>query len=152
MSNTIYFYGMKHVPYGCFSNFSNYPFELDGHVWKTSEHYFQAQKFINDQKSFDEVRNAKSALMAARLGRSRKRPLRPDWESVKIDLMRKALYAKFKSNEQIKQVLLSTKDAKIVENSPRDYFWGCGSNKKGLNKLGLLLMETRDKLRKELKQ
>ena len=32
-------------PYGAFSNFSPHGFELDGHWWPTSEHYFQAQKF-----------------------------------------------------------------------------------------------------------
>ena len=42
---TIYFYGAGEVPYGCFSNFSGHGFDLDGHWWMTSEHYFQAQKF-----------------------------------------------------------------------------------------------------------
>ena len=42
---TIYFYGADEVPYGCFSNFSDHGFDLDGVWWPTSEHYFQAQKF-----------------------------------------------------------------------------------------------------------
>jgi len=32
-------------PYGEFSNFSRHPIDVDGVVWPTSEHYFQAQKF-----------------------------------------------------------------------------------------------------------
>src|SRR6266566_10027691 len=43
---TIYFYGSKGQPYGCFSNFSPHGFELDGTWWPTSEHYFQAQKLM----------------------------------------------------------------------------------------------------------
>ena len=41
---TIYFYSTRDE-YGCFSNFSQHGFELDGAWWTTSEHYFQAQKF-----------------------------------------------------------------------------------------------------------
>lgn len=42
---TIYFYSTREE-YGCFSNFSPHGFELDGLYWSTSEHYFQAQKFV----------------------------------------------------------------------------------------------------------
>jgi len=43
--------------------------------------------------------------------------------------------------------LLSTGDAEIVENSPIDYYWGCGANGSGKNRLGIILMEVRDILR-----
>jgi predicted NAD-dependent protein-ADP-ribosyltransferase YbiA (DUF1768 family) len=39
----IKFYKVKES-FGCFSNFATYPIEVDGVVWPTSEHYFQAQK------------------------------------------------------------------------------------------------------------
>ena len=35
--------------YGCFSNFSPHPIDLDGKRWPTAEHYFQAQKFENPE-------------------------------------------------------------------------------------------------------
>lgn len=43
MTEPILFYttGEK---YGAFSNFSRHGFTLGGKYWKTSEHYFQAQK------------------------------------------------------------------------------------------------------------
>jgi predicted NAD-dependent protein-ADP-ribosyltransferase YbiA (DUF1768 family) len=41
---TIYLY-TTNQPYGEFSNFSKHGVELDGLWWKTTEHYFQAQKF-----------------------------------------------------------------------------------------------------------
>ena len=80
--------------YGCFSNFSPHPIRLKGKTWPTSEHYFQAQKFAGTPDE-EEVRQAKSPMIAARMGRSRKRPFRKDWESVKDSIMHEAVLAKF---------------------------------------------------------
>ena len=77
------------------------------------------------------------------MGRSRKCPIREDWEKVKDDVMRKALYAKFSQNKDIKNILVSTDNTKLIENSPNDYYWGCGFDNSGLNRLGVLLMELR---------
>jgi ribA/ribD-fused uncharacterized protein len=63
--------------YGEFSNFAAFPFTLDGERWPTSEHYFQAQKF-KDPKYQEKIRKANSPMIAARLGRSRKVPVRRD--------------------------------------------------------------------------
>lgn len=142
----IYFYSTINEPYGCFSNFSNHSFELNGHKWKTSEHYFQAQKFLGT-KYFGDILNASTPRKAAQLGRSRSFPLRKDWEEVKEDVMREALFAKFSQNESIKSVLLSTGEEEIIENSPIDYYWGCGKDNSGKNRLGYLLAELREKLR-----
>ena len=81
------------------------------------------------------------------MGRDRKRPLRSDWEQVKDDIMKKVVLRKFKTHADIRQVLLSTGNELIVENSPIDYYWGCGADGSGKNKLGLILMEVRDFLR-----
>ncbi|HEY9300276.1 MAG TPA: NADAR family protein, partial [Phormidium sp.] len=78
---TIYFYSTREK-YGCFSNFSPHGFELDGFYWPTSEHYFQAQKFVGTPHA-DQIRQVKTPKDAARMGRERSRPLRPDWEQVK---------------------------------------------------------------------
>ena len=88
-------------------------------------------------------------MIAARLGRSRKQPIRPDWQEAKDDVMRKAVLSKFRSNPDIRGVLLSTGAAVLVENAPRDYYWGCGSNETGLNMLGRILMEVREQLQEE---
>jgi predicted NAD-dependent protein-ADP-ribosyltransferase YbiA (DUF1768 family) len=73
--------------------------------------------------------------------------LRHDWDDVKIDIMRKALVAKFTQHPQLKNLLLSTSDRPIVEDSPRDDFWGRGKNYNGQNWLGRLLMEVREECR-----
>ncbi|MGF1428650.1 NADAR family protein [Kitasatospora sp. LaBMicrA B282] len=143
---TIYFYGADEVPYGCFSNFSPHSLELDGHLWPTSEHYFQAQKFIGTRHA-DLIRRARTPLRAAELGRYRSKPLRRDWERVKDDVMRRAVATKFRVHPDIRAVLLSTGDEEIVEDTTTDHYWGRGRTGTGKNMLGRILMRTRGQLR-----
>ena len=144
---TIAFYGTRQQPYGCFSNFSRHGFELDGKWWPTSEHYFQAQKFAGTEHE-EAVRRASSPKRAAALGRDRTRPLRRDWEQVKDDVMRRAVQRKFETHPDLQAILLATGDEVIVENAPRDYYWGCGADGTGRNRLGEILMEVRETLRR----
>ena len=143
---TIYFYAVREKPYGCFSNFSAHGFMLDDLYWATSEHYFQAQKFIGTPY-LEKVRQTKTPKDAANMGRDRSLPLRSDWEQVKDDVMRKAVLQKFKTHADIRDILLATADESLVENSPSDYYWGCGKDGSGKNKLGQILMEVRGCLR-----
>ena len=141
----IYFYSAKEQPYGCFSNFSPHGFELDGKYWATSEHYFQAQKFSGTPHE-EQIRLAPSPMVAARMGRSRQRPLRSDWEQVKDDVMRKVVLRKFETHAALRDLLLATGNEEIIENAPSDYYWGGGANGTGQNKLGKILMEVRKRL------
>jgi ribA/ribD-fused uncharacterized protein len=141
----IKFYKTKE-PYGCFANFSRHGIELDGFYWPTTEHYFQAQKFAGTEY-FHQVRLAETPRIAADLGRNRSFPLRKDWEQVKDDVMRKAVLKKIESFEEIRSLLISTGDEEIIEDSPIDYYWGCGSNGTGKNMLGKILMEVREKVK-----
>jgi ribA/ribD-fused uncharacterized protein len=134
--------------YGCFSNFSAHPVFYDGQTWPTSEHCFQAQKFL-DPKDRQAICKANSPMIAARLGRDRKRPLRRDWESVKIGLMRAIVLAKFSQHADLRATLLATGDAKLIEHTDRDAFWGDGGNGSGKNWLGRILMEVREQLRED---
>jgi hypothetical protein len=145
---TIYFYGRTNE-WGEFSNFAHFAFELDGKSWPTAEHYFQAMKFAGT-KHEEEIRNAKRPNDAARMGRQRSRPLRKDWESVKDEVMGRAVWAKFSAHAELKALLLSTGNETIVENAPGDYYWGCGADGSGKNMLGRILVETRVRLRDEL--
>lgn len=141
----IYFYSALEEPYGCFSNFSPHGFVLNGDWWPTSEHYFQAQKFAGTPYA-DKIRETKSPMIAARMGRSRKYPLRADWNEVKDAIMREAVMQKFTSNRGIREILLSTGDAHLVENAPSDYYWGCGADGSGKNMLGQILVQVRETL------
>jgi ribA/ribD-fused uncharacterized protein len=131
--------------YGCFSNFARYPIILKGKRWPTSEHYFQAQKFAGTEHE-EMIRLAKSPKIAAGMGHSRKRPLRPDWEEVKDDVMREAVLAKFTQHKKTRRILLDTGDALLVEHTWRDSYWGDGGDGQGMNRLGQILMEVRAKL------
>jgi len=142
----IHFYSVS-APYGEFSNFAPFPIRLGGTTWPTSEHYFQAQKF-EDADYREKIRTTKSPMIAARLGRSRKVKLRRDWESVKVRVMRDAVRAKFAQHEELCALLSATGDAKIVEHTTNDSYWGDGGDGSGQNMLGRILMEIRAELRR----
>lgn len=116
--------------------------------WPTTEHYFQAQKFAGTEHE-EAVRTCKTPSLAANMGRSRKLPLRRDWESVKDQIMMEALRAKFTQHEDLKTTLLGTGDAKLVEHTENDSYWGDGGDGSGKNRLGQLLMKLREELRAE---
>ena len=143
----IYFYGTKDQ-YGCFSNFSAHGVTVDGEYWPTTEHYFQAQKFAGTEHE-KLIQRVQSPRDAARLGRERSRPLRADWETVKDDVMRRAVAAKFSQHEEARAVLLGTGDAHIIENTTGDTYWGWGTQRTGKNMLGIILVEVREALRRE---
>jgi N-glycosidase YbiA len=134
--------------YGCFSNFSPHPIRLKGKTWPTSEHYFQAQKFVGTPDE-EEIRSAKSPMIAARMGRSRKRPLRSDWESIKDAIMHEAILAKFTQHDDLREILDLTGDSEIVEHTVNDSCWGDGGDGRGKNMLGKILMRVREELRAE---
>ncbi|RXE57537.1 NADAR family protein [Acetivibrio mesophilus] len=135
--------------YGCFSNFSKHGFELNGKCWSTSEHYFQAQKFAGTEYE-EEIRLSATPMEAANLGRDRNKPLRNDWEQVKDSIMKEAVLAKFKTHDDIREILISTEDKEIIEKTTSDYYWGCGSNGTGKNMLGKILMEVRTILKTDI--
>jgi len=141
---TIYFYSTTDE-HGFLSNFSKHGFELDGKQWRTVEHYFQAQKFAGTPHT-ERVRRASTPKEAKRLGNDRSLPMRRDWESVKDDVMRRAVLRKFETHEDIRVLLLASGDEELVENAPNDFYWGCGSDGSGKNMLGRILMEVRDQL------
>ncbi|MEI7555685.1 ADP-ribosylglycohydrolase family protein [Candidatus Chlorohelix sp.] len=142
---TILFYH-NDAPFYCFANFSNYGFELDGHYWQTSEHYFQAQKFVGTTL-YDEVRNVATPRQAYNVAQENKDKIRQDWGNVRDNVMRKAVRRKFEVNPEIRATLLGTQDEELIEASPKDDYWGWGAQGIGQNKLGKILMEVREELR-----
>ncbi len=148
---TIYFYKVNE-PYGCFSNFSPHSICMQGEDWQTVEHYYQAQKFIGtkDAAIAPIIKAAPSPEEAAALGRDRTRQVRADWEQVKTKVMRQAVLKKFLTHLDIQAILIATDDLLIVENSPKDYYWGCGKDKTGDNHLGKILMSVRQQLKSKL--
>ncbi|CAG8547208.1 13294_t:CDS:2 [Ambispora leptoticha] len=147
--NSIKFYSAKNN-YGEFSNFYPSPIVIDDVIWPTTEHYFQAQKFVSDPAIVTRIRVLPTPNEAAKEGRRRDLPLRSDWESVKEIVMMEALRAKFTQHPELGRVLLSTGDKKIIEHTSNDRYWADGGGlDHGQNRLGVLLMRLRNELREK---
>lgn len=129
-------------PYAWLSNFYPAAVKLDGVVYVTLEHAFQAAKTL-DPAERREIQLCSSPGQAKRLDRKVK--LRRDWESVKVAVMRGLLRNKF-TDSDLARLLRDTGDCELIEgNSWNDRFWGvCGGV--GKNWLGRLLMEVRKEL------
>jgi N-glycosidase YbiA len=148
---TIYFYKAE-GPYGCFSNFSPHSICINGQDWQTVEHYYQAQKFVGsvDERLIATIRSVPTPQAAAAIGRHPSHCLRSDWEQVKIAIMHEAVKIKFITHADIQTILLATGERPIVEDSPTDYYWGCGCDKTGQNHLGKILMSVRSEIYQRL--
>ena len=134
------------------SNFSAFNLERDGLTFPTSEHAYHYEKFATDEMGPRsdvgyEVMTAPSAHEAFKIAERNKHLRRPDWDAVKVEIMRDILRAKAAQHEYVRRKLLATGDRTLVENSWRDDFWGCGADNCGHNMLGKLWMEVRAELR-----
>lgn len=131
-------------PYRFLSNFWLAPVVLYDITYPSVEHAYQAAKSTDPQYQV-RIREAPTPREAKKLGLQA--PLRPDWESVKIDFMRYLVWNKFSSHEHLKEKLLATGDAELIEgNNWGDVFWGVCKGQ-GHNWLGRILMETRERLK-----
>ena len=131
------------------SNFYRHEMAVDGVVYPTVEHAFQALK-TDDAVERDRVRETKSAYMAKRAGRQVS--MREGWETERFDVMERLLRVKF-ADPGLAARLLSTGNRPLVEgNTWRDTTWGCVKDKegnwKGQNRLGTALMLVREELRR----
>jgi ribA/ribD-fused uncharacterized protein len=133
------------APYFEFTNFAAFPVLIDGLRWPTTEHYFQAAKFA-DPVLVERVRTSAGPRAALDLARELRAHVRADWPSVRVEVMRTALRAKFGQHPELRALLTGTGGAWLVEDSPRDSFWGAGPHGTGANMLGVLLMELRTEL------
>lgn len=134
--------------FGFLSNFYEAPIYVDGKSYRSVEHAYQAHKTL-DQDSQKLIREAKTPGIAKKLGKSVK--LRPDWESVKIDLMRTFVRKKFE-NPFLRPLLLATDNAELIEgNTWNDREWGVCRGE-GKNLLGKILEEIREEIKNEESQ
>lgn len=127
-------------PYRWLSNFHPAPVMLDGMLFPTVEHAYQAAKTLK--------RSERSRIQALATPGQAKRasreldPRRPDWPEIKLAVMEDLLRQKF-ADPELRQRLRETWPQPLVElNTWGDVFWGvCG--RVGENHLGKLLMKIR---------
>jgi ribA/ribD-fused uncharacterized protein len=158
--NRILYFARDREAFRFLSHFWPAAIELDGEIWPTVEHYYQTQK-SDDRRYRHAIRAAVTPGQAKRLsaapdtgGKSGKQSWfrangkqpRADWNDVKLDIMRKADWAKFSQNPDLAALLLATGDAALIEDSPTDPFWGVGRDGNGANWAGRVLIEIRARL------
>jgi ribA/ribD-fused uncharacterized protein len=128
---------------GFLSNLFDAPIEIENSIWPTSEHYYQAMKH-DDVVVIEKIRRQKKALNSKFVSRKAcKRLKRWPNDEHKLSSMRIAIKAKFDQHPILKSKLLRTAPLKIIEDSPKDPYWGNGKKEEGKNMMGVLLMELR---------
>jgi len=139
----------KHDPHYGFTNFSSHPVQYKGKKYPTSEHLFQSFKFQDHRPNLAEhIRTCSERPSVAFSEARRFQPeARPDWKHVNIQKMDETLWHKFTQHLDLKEELLMTGDAELVEDSDKDAFWGVGSDRRGRNELGKALERLRARLR-----
>ena len=85
-------------------------------------------------------------MKAAEMGRSRRIKMNRNWDSKRDNVMLEAVRAKFTQHEDLKELLLSTGDAVLIEHTENDSYWGDGGDGSGKNRLGKILMKVRSEL------
>lgn len=130
-----------------FSNLAPYSIELQGGVWKSTEHYYQYKKFEKtDPEYAQRIKEAPTPKDAKILSLQNNNYLQ-NWDELKVDLLKEAVRIKFESYPNLERLLLSTGEEELIEANPDDYFWGEGKDGSGKNMMGQILMEVRTYLR-----
>jgi ribA/ribD-fused uncharacterized protein len=136
--------------YRFLSNFYLADVEIDGVIYPSAEHAFQAQKTLSERwRRY--IARQNSARLAKQIGRELE--IREDWEQVKRDVMMGTLAVKFGTHEDLGDKLLATGRRQLVEgNTWGDRYWGCVKRDgvwRGKNYLGRTLGRIRSLLRNE---
>lgn len=128
-------------------NFSSFQVEWRGRLWPTLEHAYQAAHFFETAPDLaEEIYTMRSAHEAYKIAKANgdKAPL--GWHDAKESVMIDICRHKLEQHEYVRQKLLETGDALIVEDSPKDSFWGWGPDRGGRNALGKIWMQLRTEL------
>ncbi|MEQ8270807.1 NADAR family protein [Algiphilus sp.] len=139
--------------YGGLSNMAGrYPVKVNGVYVRSSEALYQACRFPHLPRAQEVILQQTSPMTAKMKSKPYRKDSRPDWERVRVTVMRWCLRVKLAYHQDsFGKLLLATKDKPIVEESRKDSFWGAKPEGEdslvGCNVLGRLLMELREELK-----
>ena len=126
--------------YSDFSNQARYPIKIEGKIWPTAEHYYQAMKFyIGDPKFAETIRLEKNVLTAISMGEismgfaSTKSET---WDEDKDEVLYNVLYEKFTQHPKLRKMLLETGDSYLQSTTRREQY-----------NTGDIIMKIREKLK-----
>ena len=139
-------------------------FELDGITYSSMEQYIMFQKCIlfGDVKAAQMIMDTDDVAEQQKIGKTAKGYNNIVWAGIRQAVAYRGLLAKFDQNSDLKQKLLDTGDAYLVECAGSDKIWACGvhidnedrkniTKWKGQNILGFALMEVRKELKSQKK-
>lgn len=127
-----------------FDNFSSFQIEWRGFLWPTSEHAFQAARFMGANDSIvGLIKNARSAHDAQKIANENISQQLSNWSEMEKDIMKEILRAKINQHPYVLKKLIESGTREIIEDSWRDNHWGWGQDHLGENLLGKIWMELR---------
>jgi type I restriction enzyme S subunit len=138
--------------FGGLSNMSaGYPLSINNIRILTTEALYQACRFPHLPEVQKLIIGQNSPMTAKMKSKPFRKESRPDWDDIRVLVMRWCLRVKLVQNwEKFSTLLLSTENRPIVEESYRDQFWGAkpidADRLSGINVLGQLLTELREQL------
>ncbi len=145
----VQFYRANKKPFGAFSNLYRREIVFEGEIYQTSEHAYQAGKARKESVKKWLMEAPSPSLLAMAAHGLYYWDVAPGWSKLKFERMRAILHAKFTQHEDLKELLLSTGDARLVETATVDNavnrLWGEVKGV-GQNTLGVMLMDLRSEL------
>jgi ribA/ribD-fused uncharacterized protein len=146
-----------------YSQFYPAEFEIDGICYRWSEQWMMAAKsrLFDDQEALAAILAADEPIVCKKIGRTVRNYDDGRWGAVRFDLVVAGNMGKFSQNALLRDHLLSSDDAILVEAAPRDQIWGIGFGRdnpavqdpqlwRGRNLLGFALVKVRAVLRGEI--
>ena len=150
----IRFYRASEKPYGALSNLYRRSILFEEHEYATAEHAYQAGKARKKEVREWLLSAPTPALVAMAAHGLYTWDIIPNWSEIKFSRMRDVLRAKFTQHEDLRALLVSTGNKRLVEAGRVDNLvnrtWGV-VNGRGKNMLGVLLMEIRAELQQQSK-
>lgn len=134
-------------PWDFLSNASSFAVEWQGHLCSTSEHAYQAERFL-DKALRQRICEARSVHDAKKIAQSERSRIRGDWIFIKVGIMEQILRAKLEQHPHIRERLIGSGDVEIIKHSMEDPFWGIGPDQNGKNHLGKIWMNLREEARR----
>ena len=154
------FFHLPQEPYGFLSNWFKSPFDLDNVHYSSMEQYIMYQKCIlfGDQITAKKVLLTDDPSEQQKLGKLCTGYINGIWAGARQAIAIRGLLAKFSQNTDLREQLLKTENAYLVECAHSDKIWACGirlneperfdaSKWQGQNILGFALMEVRKIIR-----
>lgn len=143
--------------FGGFSNMSmEYPLEVNGVVFASSEHFYQCMKYVDHSEVQKEILGERNPLLMKNKQKKHRGLIRKDWDELKEIIMEVTVHLKLVTHwVKFGNLLMESGTKKIVERSKKDSFWGMipqVSNPGvlvGENKLGMILSRFRELIRTE---